>query len=79
MRAVSAREANQAFSRILQQAEHGETVVVTRRGKPVAVIAPYTPQMSHEREAAIERAVELMHKGLPIGGRRFTRAEMHER
>jgi len=79
MRAVSAREANQAFSRILQQAEGGETVVVTRRGKPVAVIAPYSAHFSREREQAIERAVELMRKGLPIGGRRFTRDEMHER
>lgn len=79
MRAVSAREANQAFSRILQEAESGETVVVTRRGKPVAVIAPYAAHFSREREQAIERAVELMRKGLPIGGRRFTRDEMHQR
>jgi hypothetical protein len=31
------------------------------------------------REQAIERVVELMRRGLPIGGRRFTRDEMHER
>lgn len=79
MRAVSAREANQAFSRILQEAEGGESVVITRRGKPVAVLAPYAAYRSRDREQAIERAVELMRKGLPIGGRRFTRDEMHER
>ncbi|HEV8032499.1 MAG TPA: type II toxin-antitoxin system Phd/YefM family antitoxin [Stellaceae bacterium] len=79
MRAVSAREANQAFSRILQEAEGGESVVITRRGKPVAVLAPYVAYRSRDREQAIERAVELMRKGLPIGGRRFTRDEMHER
>lgn len=79
MRAVSAREANQAFSRILQEAESGETVVVTRRGKPVAVIAPYTAHLSRDREAAIEHIVKLMRKGIPLGGRRFTRDEMHER
>jgi prevent-host-death family protein len=79
MRAVTAREANQAFSRILQQAEGGESVVITRRGKPVAVIAPYSAHLSREREQAIERAVELMRKGLPIGGRHFTRDEMQER
>jgi len=49
------------------------------RGKPVAVLAPYASQLSQERERAIERAVALMRKGLPIGNRRFTRDEMHER
>jgi len=41
MRAVTAREANQSFSRILKAAESGESVVITRRGEPVAIIAPY--------------------------------------
>jgi prevent-host-death family protein len=79
MRAVSAREANQAFSRILQEAEGGEKIVITRRGKPVAVLAPYAADRTREREEAIERAIALMKKGLPLGGRRFTRDEMHER
>jgi prevent-host-death family protein len=79
MRAVSAREANQTFSRILQEAEGGAEVVITRRGKPVAVLAPFAALRSREREQAIERAITLMQKGLPIGGRSFTRDEMHER
>lgn len=79
MRSISAREANQSFSRVLSEAEHGDTVVITRRGKPVAVLAPYNSYLSQEREQAIERAVALMRKGLPLGGRRFTRDEMHER
>jgi prevent-host-death family protein len=79
MRAVSAREANQAFSRILQEAEGGTEVVITRRGKPAAVLSPFAAHRSREREQAIERAIALMRKGLPIGGRRFTRDEMHER
>ena len=31
------------------------------------------------RERDIERVIALMRKGLPLGGRRFTRDEMHER
>lgn len=31
------------------------------------------------RERDIERVVALMREGLPLGGRRFTRDEMHER
>ena len=44
MRTVSAREANQQFARILGQASAGEEIVITRRGKPVAVLAPYRRQ-----------------------------------
>jgi prevent-host-death family protein len=79
MRSISAREANQSFSRVLSEAENGDTVVITRRGRPVAVLAPYGTPRSQAREQAIERAVALMRKGLPMGNRRFTRDEMHER
>jgi len=78
MRAVTAREANQAFSRILKAAESGESVVITRRGEPVAVIAPYRA-LDRAREHAIEHVVAMMRNGLPLGGRRFSRDEMHER
>jgi len=78
MRSVTAREASQAFSRILKEAERGQSVVITRRGEPVAVIAPYHGPDARAREQAIDHIVALMHRGLPIGGRRFTRDEMHE-
>ncbi len=80
MRSVSAREANQQFARILGEAAGGEEIVITRRGKPVAVLAPYRrPPLTPEQKAAIEQVVEMMHRGLVHDGRRFTRAEMHER
>jgi antitoxin (DNA-binding transcriptional repressor) of toxin-antitoxin stability system len=53
--------------------------VITRRGRPVALLAPYQAPGSRERELAIEHIVALMREGLPIGGHRFTRDEMHER
>lgn len=34
MRTVSAREANQSFSKLMSEVEGGETVVVTKRGRP---------------------------------------------
>ena len=40
MRTVSAREANQQFARILGEAANGEEIVITSRGKPVAVLTP---------------------------------------
>lgn len=69
MRSVSAREANQAFSRILSEAESGEEVVITRRGKPVAVLQRWKePELSPEKKAAIERAIALMEEGANLGG-----------
>ena len=82
MRSVSAREANQGFSELLGQVEKGEEVVITKHGRPVAVLAPYrAPALSPEREAAIEHAIAVMEEGLPWATRRrrFTRDEMHER
>jgi prevent-host-death family protein len=78
MRFVTAREANQGFSDILKQAENGDTVVITRRGRPVAMLRSYPASDVHERELAIEHIVGLMREGIPIG-RGFTRDEMHER
>jgi prevent-host-death family protein len=79
MRAVTAREANQSFSRILKEAENGETVVITRRGQPVATLAPYRAERREDRDLAIQHIVGLMRAGLPIGNGRFSRDEMHER
>jgi prevent-host-death family protein len=82
MKSVSAREANQGFSALLAQVEEGEEVVITKRGRPVAVLKPYrAPAMTPERQAAIEHAIAVMNEELPMTGevRRFTRDEMHER
>jgi prevent-host-death family protein len=81
MKTVSARDANQAFSRLLGEVEGGEEVVITRRGKPVAVLSAYRPPaMTPERQAAIERAFAVMDQAPAVGrARRFSRDEMHER
>lgn len=79
MRTVSAREANQQFARILGEAAAGEEIVITRRGKPVAVLAPYRRQtLTPEQEAAIARLREMMQRGIGRGARRFTRDEIYE-
>jgi prevent-host-death family protein len=79
MRSVSAREANQQFARILGEAADGEEIVITRRGRPVAVLAPYRPPaLTPEKEAAIARVVEMMRRGLVHGARRFSRDEIYD-
>jgi prevent-host-death family protein len=80
MKRVSAREANQKFSKLLAEVARGQEVVITRHGKPVARLTPVQDTAAAKnREAAIKRMIAHMKKGLPLGGRRFTRDEMHER
>src|SRR5256885_7918965 len=40
MKEMSASDASRNFSSVLDQAEHGETIVVTRGGRRVALIVP---------------------------------------
>lgn len=80
MKSVSAREANQRFSKLLAEAASGEEVVITKRGKPVAQLGPVKRVKSdQERERAIEKMVELMRTGIPMSDGKLSRDEMHER
>jgi prevent-host-death family protein len=81
MRHVTAREANQHFAKVLSAVEAGEEIVISKHGKPVAVMAPYRPQRDAEHEAKVARLRALMNEPVVIQGplRRFTRDEMHER
>jgi prevent-host-death family protein len=80
MRNVSARAASRSFPRLLRAALRGEEVVITRLGRPIARLTPEQRQPSTAlRERAFREMVEMMRKGIPLGGRPFTRDEMHER
>lgn len=41
MSTIGAFEAKTQFSKILDRAEHGEEIVVTRRGEPAVRISPF--------------------------------------
>jgi prevent-host-death family protein len=81
MRTVSAREANQAFSKLLQAVVEGEEVVITRRGKPVARLTPIMEESRDaEREAEIERIIAHFREGVDLGEPvSWTRDELYER
>ncbi len=77
---VSAREANQRFSSILAEVDAGNEVIVTRRGKPVARIVPFSKkEVTPERRAAIERMRALMKEGADLGGLKISRDELYDR
>lgn len=61
-RSVSVRELRQNLSVHLRRIERGETLRVTRRGEPVAVLAPLP-----ERRTALDRLVAELGATTPAG------------
>lgn len=55
MGTVSAYEAKTHLPRLLRAAEQGETVIITRHGKPVAQLGPVKEHDREEVLAVIER------------------------
>ncbi len=56
MRTIQASEAKTHFLRILDDVERGESIIITRRGKPIARISP---QVEIDRER-VQRAIDGM-------------------
>jgi prevent-host-death family protein len=80
MRTVSAREANQRFSKLLQAAVEGEEVVITRRGKPVARLTPIEAATDAKRQVEIDRIIARFREGAELGEPVcWTRDELYER
>ena len=65
---VSTYEAKNTLSALLDLVEHGEEVVITRRGKPVArLVSATSPEAVREkRRRAMERIRELS-RGVTLG------------
>jgi prevent-host-death family protein len=76
---ASLREVNQHLTRYVKAAEAGERIVITRRGKPVALLLPFPKadrSLSAEQEAALERILSQSHH---LGGKAPSRDELYER
>lgn len=53
MRTVTATEASRSFAALLDEAEHGQTVVITRGGRRIASIGPATASNGAEVAALL--------------------------
>ena len=76
---VSLREVNQHLTQYVKAVEAGERIVITRRGKPVALLSPLPAEercLSAEQEAALER---LLNRRFHLGGVAPSRDELYER
>jgi prevent-host-death family protein len=62
MRIVTARDANQSFSKLLAEAEQGETFVITKNGQAVAELRPraHDPRDDPQWRADFEAMLALM-------------------
>jgi prevent-host-death family protein len=79
-RYVSAADANRQFSELLGQAAEGETVIITRRGEPVAQLAPFDPSAeTGVRAAAWSKLLSTLETGLTLGGGTFDRDSLYDR
>lgn len=75
---ITLREANQHLSRYIEAATHGDEVVITRRGKPVAKLIPITTEqaVTPERQEAW-KILQMSASGLNVG--KFDREACYER
>lgn len=79
-RTVSAREANQRFSKLLSEVAAGAEVVITRRGTPVAKLSPVdAAAYEARRQEAIERMMKRLETGVRLGGIKVDRDEIYDR
>ncbi len=82
---ISAREANQQFSRLLERAASGDVVTITRRGVPVARLVPAVDMpgdTDETRERARRREAILARFEVGFEGKGFadwTRDELYDR
>jgi prevent-host-death family protein len=61
---VTAYEAKTHLPRLLRAAERGETVIITRHGKPVAQLGPVQDQPRRDL-ADVIRSMEALRRRLP--------------
>jgi len=68
MREIGAFEAKTKFGQLLDRVEHGEEIVITRRGKAVARLVSAEPGFDREKARRAVAGILEMSKGLTLGG-----------
>ncbi len=85
MKEMNLRDANQQFSRLVREVEEkGETVLVLRKGKAVAKLAPVSADMKRPLSQAREKALNALledarNSTANSRGAKWTRDDLHER
>lgn len=68
MREMGAFEAKNKFGQLLDRVEHGEEIVITRRGKAVAKLVPAEPGFDRDKARRAVAGILAVSKGITLGG-----------
>ncbi len=68
MREIGAFEAKNRLGTLLDWVEHGEEIVITRRGKAVARLVPNLPGFDRDAARAAARDILEMSRGMTLDG-----------
>jgi prevent-host-death family protein len=68
MREVGAFEAKNKFGQLLDQVEHDEEIVITRRGKAVAKLVPSEAGFDREKARRAVAGILELSKGVTLDG-----------
>ena len=74
MQIIQASEAKTHFLRLLDEVERGETVIITRHGKPVARVIPETAIDSARKARAAASILEIRQRTKPVSLREILSA-----
>jgi prevent-host-death family protein len=77
VKSFSAADANRNFSSVLRQVREGQTVVVTSRGKAVALVAPVKGRQL-ERLKARRSLLKRLRAQRATGARNWVRGDLYE-
>jgi prevent-host-death family protein len=79
---ITAREANQRFSKVLREVQDGYEFLVTKKGRPVARISAIAVdgvrELTPEQERAAKRMIAGMRRGWKLGIGKFSRDEIYD-
>jgi prevent-host-death family protein len=78
MKTVGSYEAKTHLPQLLSQVEKGETITITKRGKPVAVLSPALQMPKRDVKAVIEEMLAFRDQHGPVLGDGITVREMIE-
>jgi len=78
MKTTGSDEARKHFSELLDRVEKGERILITRRGKPAALLVP-VPTSDHRKvRKVVRQMLELRDREGPALGNRITIRELIE-
>ncbi len=84
MKMLSVEEAKDQLGALIEAAKRGEEIVLTENGTPVARLSAtwtVSEAMSEQesRKVAGQKLLQKLRKGYDLGGRDWTRDDLHER